>query len=153
MIKAIDSAVQAVAAALVAATVIFTCLAVFFRYILNSALGWPQEVSGYILVWISFLGAYLASRENRHVSFDVVIDKLPNKLRRAITLSVDVVLIVYFLILLRMSIRMIGIVGHNNIETLEIPFGVFMAILPISSVLIVFALILNILQQLRAGDR
>lgn len=151
MIKTIDSTVQAVAAALVAVIVIFTCLAVFFRYVLNSALGWPHEVSGYILVWISFLGAYIASRENRHVSFDFVVDKLPAKLRRAITIAVDIILIAYFLILLRMSIRMIDIVGHSYIETLDIPFGVFMAILPISSALIVLALILNIVQQLKAN--
>ncbi|MEX1303706.1 MAG: TRAP transporter small permease [Rhodovibrionaceae bacterium] len=153
MINAIDSAVRAVAATLVAATVVFTCLAVFFRYVLNSALGWPQEVSGYILVWISFLGAYLASRESKHVSFDVVVDKLPAKLRRVIMLTVDLMLIGYFLILFRMSLRMIEIVGHRNIETLDIPFGVFMAILPLASILIVLSLVLDIVRRFRGREQ
>lgn len=153
MINAIDSAVRAVAATLVAATVIFTCLAVFFRYVLNSALGWPQEIGGYILVWISFLGAYLASRENKHVSFDVVVDKLPAKLRRAIMLTVDLMLIGYFLILFRMSLRMIDIVGGRNIETLDIPFGVFMAILPLASILIVLSLVLDIVRRFRGREQ
>ena len=153
MIRRIDTFVEAMAAALVAASAIITCLAVFFRYVLNSALGWPEEIGGYVLVWISFLGAYLASRQNQHVSFDIVVGMLPAIPRRAVTVFVDVVLIVYFAVLLKTSSRLIGTVGATNVETVDIPFGVFMAILPLGSVLIVIALCVSIASQFKGPRR
>lgn len=149
MIRMIDTLVEAMAAALVAASAIITCLAVFFRFVLNSALGWPEEIGGYVLVWISFLGAYLASRQNQHVSFDIVVGLLPALPRRVVIIFVDAVLIVYFAVLLKTSIRLIGTVGATNVETIDLPFGLFMAILPLGSVLIVVALCVNIGSQFK----
>ncbi len=150
--RTIDSVVEAVAATLVAVTVIITCLAVFYRYVLNAALGWPQEVGGYILVWISFLGAYLASRQDKHVSFELLVAKLPGGARRWVSIAVDLLLIGYFAILFKTSIRMIGTVGATNIETIDIPYGVFMAVLPIGSLLIVIALVIDIVRPCKAVD-
>lgn len=150
LLRTIDAAAAAVAAALVAATAIITCLAVFFRYVLNSALGWPQEIGGYLLVWISFVGAYLASRDQAHVRFEVLVAKLPSRARHLLRLAVDVVLVGYFLVLLQTSMRVIGTVGATNIETLSIPYGVFMAALPVGATLLVVALLIDILKRLRA---
>ncbi|MEX2552025.1 MAG: TRAP transporter small permease, partial [Actinomycetota bacterium] len=65
------------AVTLVAASAILTCTAVFFRYVLNAALSWPEEVVGFLLVWLSFAGAYLALRRDAHISFGMLVDAMP----------------------------------------------------------------------------
>lgn len=73
---AIDISVEAVSAALLVATVAIAFVQVVFRYALNSALSWPEEMARFAFVWCVFLAAAMVSRRSRHV----VIDMLPRAL-------------------------------------------------------------------------
>src|SRR5262245_4117845 len=141
MVTLVDRAVTAAAALIVAATAIITCVAVFCRSILHSSLPWPEEINGYLLVWTSFIGAYLAARDNSHIGFDLLVDRLapiPQKLLRTVT---DCAQIVFFGVLLTQSWRMLTVVGNTPLQTIEIiPVGVFMIALPLCSAGIIFAL-------------
>lgn len=139
----------AVAAMLVAATAVTTCLAVFFRYALGSALAWPEEISGYLLVWISFAGAYLALRGGGHINLDLFVEKLPDRLRKVAYLGVDVVVAAFLVLLTVLSVRMILIVGDTPLETIDLPQGIFMASIPVSSATMTLALVVNIIARWR----
>ncbi|WP_420393190.1 TRAP transporter small permease [Acuticoccus sp.] len=151
MLRVVDAVVAAVTAALVAATVVITCTAVVFRYLLDSALPWPEEIASYLLVWISFFGAYLALRREGHISFDMLLDALPRAVTLGIRVAIDLVLIGFFGIILVLSVRMISVVGWTEIETAAIPQGVFMAVLPIASALLVVALVADLVGRLGGG--
>lgn len=72
----------AVAALIVAATGIgFT--EVIFRYVLGSSLGWSFEVLQIILVYITFVGGFLASRKRGHLRVTVLVERLPRQMRMA----------------------------------------------------------------------
>jgi len=135
------------AATLVAATVVITCAAVFYRYVLNSALLWPEEIAGYLLVWISFIGAYLALRREGHLSFELLLDRLPQKSGFWIRVSIEVLLILFFGMILVLSVKLISVVGATHIETADIPQGLFMLILPIASVGIMIGCLINLQKQ------
>ncbi len=108
--------------------------------ILGSVSVTADEVPGLLLVWISFLGAYLAMRREGHISFDVLADKLP-AVPKTVVKSFSNLLMAGFLIMLFVqSIRMIRVGGATEIETAEIAQGWFMAIIPVSSVLLLIAL-------------
>ena len=145
MIRIVDQVLTVVAALIVAATAVITCIAVFCRSILHSSLPWPEEINGYLLVWTSFIGAYLAVRDNSHIGFDLLVEKLaptPRKILRTVT---DIVLIAFFGVLLQQSWRMLSVVGNTPLQTIEIiPVGVFIASLPLCSVGIILALCLRI---------
>lgn len=149
LMRLFDGLMAVVTAALVAATVVITCTGVFFRYVLESALPWPEEIAGYLLVWISFLGAYLALRREGHIGFDLLLEKLPLPAQRGLRTAMDLVLIAFFAIILVMSVRMISVVGATEIETAAIPQGVFMAVLPIASAALILGLIADIVKRLR----
>lgn len=59
-------------------------LGVFFRYVLNASLAWYDEFASYLLVWLTFYGAVVASYRHRHIGFEVVVDRLEPKARRVI---------------------------------------------------------------------
>lgn len=66
---------------LVALTTV-VCLGVFFRYVLNDALVWYDEFASYLLVWLTFYGAVVAHYRQRHINFDLLVEKLAPLPRR-----------------------------------------------------------------------
>ena len=54
---------------------------VFWRYVLNDSISWTEPASVMIMGWFIFLGAAVGIREGYHLSFDVLLYVLPNKLK------------------------------------------------------------------------
>ncbi len=113
----------------------------FIRNALGSIVVTADEVPGLLLVWVAFLGAYLAMRKEGHIAFEVVADALSNKGRMFLG-ALNISLICGFLVLLFwQSVRMIKVSGATEIETAEIAQGWFMSIIPIASVLMIIAVV------------
>ena len=138
-----------VAAACVAATAILICINVFNRYVLASGFVWADEIPGYLLVWITFLGAYLAFRSGSHIAFDLLVTKLPPVPRKILQIGVDLLLIAFLCALLWLSWKMVAVVGHRYIETASIPRWIFMMVLPISAGLMILSLVVDLPKKLR----
>ncbi len=50
---------------------------VVMRYTFNSGILISEEMSRYIFIWLTYLGAMIAMRENGHLGVDTLIKKLP----------------------------------------------------------------------------
>lgn len=72
------------AVCLLAAMVVVVCLGVFFRYVLNASLVWYDEFASYLLVWLTFFGTVVAAYHQRHIGFELVVDKLAPRTRRVV---------------------------------------------------------------------
>jgi len=99
---ALAVAVESVAASMLVATVVIALLQVFCRYILNSALSWPEEAAKFAFAWIVFLGAAIITRRGEHIVIDILPRSLgPQGLRihalavRIISVAVATFLAVY----------------------------------------------------------
>ena len=55
--------------------VVLVFLGVFFRYVLGASLAWYDEFASYLLVWLTFYGAVSASYRDRHIGFDLVVNR------------------------------------------------------------------------------
>lgn len=121
------------------------------RDMLSSIVVTADEVPGLLLVWVAFLGAYIAMRREGHIAFDMALDNLSKSGRRMVE-GINTLLIAGFLIMLGwQSIRMIRISGATEIETAEIAQGWFMLILPIAAMLMLIAVIHRFLSQKEQG--
>src|SRR3954471_18212986 len=67
-------------------SVIAVCLAVmvvlvfgnvFLRYVFNSGITMSEELSRWLMVWLTFLGAIVALREHAHLGVDTLVRILP----------------------------------------------------------------------------
>lgn len=111
------------------------------RDLLGNIVVTADEVPGLLLVWVAFLGAYIAMRKQGHIGFDLVLESLPGKARKIVR-GINSMLIAGFLaLLLWQSVRMIRVSGATEIETAGIAQGWFMLILPIAAVLLMIAVI------------
>jgi TRAP-type transport system small permease protein len=56
---------------------------VVLRYGFNSGITVSEEVSRWLFVWLTFLGAIIALREHGHLGVDMLVRRLPNAGKRA----------------------------------------------------------------------
>lgn len=112
----------------------------FFREHVGSLSITADEVPGLLLVWIAFLGAYLAMRREGHISFEMILEALPLKFKKLVLVFNATLMAVFLLLLFFQSIRMIRVSGRTEIETAEIAQGWFMLVLPLAAVLLLAAL-------------
>jgi TRAP-type C4-dicarboxylate transport system permease small subunit len=67
---------------------------VVLRYIFNSGIATSEELSRWLLVWLTFLGAIVALREHAHLGVDTLIRALPPR-GRLICFVLSYVLMLY----------------------------------------------------------
>jgi TRAP-type C4-dicarboxylate transport system permease small subunit len=77
------------AVCLLAAMVALVCIAVFFRYVLNSSLTWYDEFASYLLVWLTFYGCVVVDYRRRHIGFELLVDKLAPAARKVADLVAE----------------------------------------------------------------
>ena len=75
--KALEHVLNLMIGCLLACMVILVFMNVITRYFLQIAIGWSEEVSRFMLIWLAFLGAVIAYVKNDHLALDVVHKYLP----------------------------------------------------------------------------
>jgi TRAP-type C4-dicarboxylate transport system permease small subunit len=74
--------------AMVAITIMIP-VGVFFRYVLNAALSWPEPASVIMMVVFSFLGGAAVYRAKVHVAVEALLNAVAPPVRRAMLWGVD----------------------------------------------------------------
>jgi TRAP-type C4-dicarboxylate transport system permease small subunit len=80
----LNGVAEALVMALVAAITATMSWGVFSRFVLHTPLAWSEELSRYLFVWLSFLGASVAFRRGLHLGMEALVNRLPKELRRAL---------------------------------------------------------------------
>lgn len=86
--------IDRVIAVLLAVMVVLVFGNVVLRYAFNSGITVSEEVSRWLFVWMTFLGALVALKEHAHLGTDVLISRLPPAGRR-LCLAVAQVLMLF----------------------------------------------------------
>jgi TRAP-type C4-dicarboxylate transport system permease small subunit len=93
MWRAVDGATNVAITVLFAIILVAMFAQVVFRYVLGSSLSWSEEVSRYMFVWLSYLGAYVAILRNAHIGVDYVTSRLSPQAVRALNVAVALTII------------------------------------------------------------
>jgi TRAP-type C4-dicarboxylate transport system permease small subunit len=62
-----------------AAMVVLVFTNVVLRYLFNSGIATSEELSRWLLVWLTFLGAIVALRQHAHLGVDTLVRALPTR--------------------------------------------------------------------------
>lgn len=132
----LERAINVLLAVMLAVLVVCLCYQSFGRYVLDDAPSWTEEVSRFLVVYITMLGAAVIVRHNGHVAVTVLIHALPNWIGAPLTWVRDAVVLSCAGILVWYGYGLANIANHRLSPALEISmFWPFIAI-PISGVLI-----------------
>ena len=70
-------ALKAIIALCLAVMVVLVFGNVVLRYVFNSGIATSEELSRWLMVWLTFLGAIVALREHAHLGVDTLVRALP----------------------------------------------------------------------------
>jgi TRAP-type C4-dicarboxylate transport system permease small subunit len=73
--RVIGTAVEACAAALVAAEVIVLFVGVVSRYVFHSPIVWSDELASFLFLWLAMLGSVVAYRNAEHMRMTALVSK------------------------------------------------------------------------------
>jgi TRAP-type C4-dicarboxylate transport system permease small subunit len=136
----LDAAAEAVAAALMGALSILVFVGVVYRYVLLSPLAWVEEVVRFCLVWVTFVGAYLAMRRGQHIAMELVHDHLGPAGRRAADAASATLLAAFCLVLAWFGTRYaLAFMGARS-PYLGFPQGLTYLALPVGAGLLLLAI-------------
>lgn len=71
---------------------------VVMRHIFNAATIWADEVSGYLLVGIAFLGAAYTLTVEGHIRIETLMERLPTKKRQRLEFVTDVLSVAFLVV-------------------------------------------------------
>ena len=77
-----------------AITLVIVVVNVFMRYFVGHILPWGEEVATSCFVYTTFIGAAWCLRTHQHVGVDLVVDRMPAGVRKAVQLLTDLVIVV-----------------------------------------------------------
>jgi len=112
------------------------------RYVFSRAPGWTEELSRYLMLWLTMLGSAAALRSGAHLSVTSLVDALPARalavalaLRDAALVGAAGLLVWYGFLFARLN-------GAQESAAMEIPMSLPYAALPAGGALIIVLVML-----------
>ena len=101
--------------------VVVILLQVFFRYVLNSALPWPDEAARFLMLWMTALIAPSAYRAGGFVAIDTINVLLSEKVGRILSLALLLISLVVLIVAFQLSQKHVNSGWLFASSTLKIP--------------------------------
>ena len=113
--------------------VVLVCLGVFFRYALGSSLAWYDEFASYLLVWLTFYGAIVASYHGRHIAFEMIVDRFRRNTKRMVEAFAELFVLGFQVVLFYYGWRLTQKMGDETAVSLVwVKMGWVYSVLPIT---------------------
>lgn len=119
--------------------------------ILEISLPWTEELARLFLIWLTFIGSSLALQKKMHLSVDFFVNLAKKNLRSIIGLLIHALMIVFFSILVVYGFNLTIQSMDNTSSTLQWPMGVFYCVVPVSSILSIYFIIINMFHFAKKG--
>jgi TRAP-type C4-dicarboxylate transport system permease small subunit len=112
------------------------------RYVFNFSFATTEEISTFLMIWITYIGAGLALREGRLAAIDLFQDLLPEKLRRLTRAVIGVIILIFFIILAYYGTKIVQFGWAQETWATQIPRGIPYLAVPLGAILFVLHLVL-----------
>ena len=120
-------------------------VSVFTRYCLNSSLGWSDELSRFLFIWVTFLGAAYAYGLNEHIGLDFVVDRIRNEKTRTVIRLLSEICIGVVIFVIAWYGWDVAVSATNLSPALDIPMTVVYGVVPLTGALMAVLNVLKIL--------
>jgi len=125
---------------------------VVLRYVFNSPLMWPEELSRFLFIWIVYLGAPLAILQRAHIEVDYFVGRLPAGHRWLLRKVFGLMSIAWLGVVLVKGVEISRAYMSASAYTLPmLPLGLFYAPIALGAVLML--MIVNLVRTLVGTEK
>ena len=110
---------------------------IFFRYVMNFPIGWTQELSVILWLWLVLFGAAFVVREREEIRFDIIYGAVGPKARRIMCVITAVALVGLYGISLPAVIDYVGFMKVEKTAYLKIRFDWLYAIYVVFAIAVI----------------
>ena len=153
MIRLLRRLADVVAVALMATMFVSFLLQIFFRYVLDSPLGWTEEVTVLCWVWVVLWCAAFVVSDREEVRFDIVYAAVPERVRRAFAFVASVAFVVLLAWSLPATWNYVTFMKREHSAYLHMRFDLLYSIYLVFAVACIVRHVVLAWQALRASHR
>lgn len=124
---------------------------VFWRLVLNAPLSWSEEVSRYLFVWLTFIGAACAVAQWGHFQVDVLLSICPPKAAKALRWFAYLAIAAFAIAMVAPGWTLITKVARQMSPAMRISMKYPYAALPVSGILMLIHIIEHMINDVKNG--
>jgi TRAP-type C4-dicarboxylate transport system permease small subunit len=125
---------------------------VFSRYVMNSPSSFTDEMAGYLLIWVSLLGAAYVTGTKEHLAIDILLQRSKPGRQYVLRIIIQSIILAF-----ASTVLVIGgswlvytrFVLEVKSAALEIPLGYVYIVVPLSGLIIVYYSIVHLLDVIK----
>ncbi len=136
LIRALDKAARGVIVAFTGLSLFLICLQVFFRFVMNNALAWPEEAVVYLMIWFSLLAAVYVQRERGHIRLVFFYNKVSDKTKLVFDILSNAAVIVFMAVVCYEGVAESIALMDMETSALRLPRAVPFLAIPLTGALI-----------------
>lgn len=114
---------------------------VFLRYVLKTSIPFSEELARYLMIWVVFLAAGLALKEDAHISIRVLVDRFRGRARLWLNLGAQILLLIFLVLLIRESIAVLPYQRIQIILSMGISIFWFYLAIPVGCIIMILFLL------------
>ena len=156
ILKIIHKIEDSLLALLLLAMLLLASSQIFLRNLFDIGFSWADPLLRVMVLWIGMLGALAASRDNKHITIDVLTRLMPATLRRLTHIFTSLFTAVVTGIIAYHAVRFVIMeYKSDSIAVAGMPAWLFEIIIPIAFGLITVRYLIHFylhLEKLRCGD-
>lgn len=141
--------VQLLLGVMLAIMIALVFLNVVLRFFFNSGLVWSEELSRYVFVFVIYIGAIVAMRENAHLGVDTFIKNTPEKLKWLLYIIGRLIIITVMAILFKGTLAMVIQSSTAKAAATGLPLSAVYGIGLVTASAIILIALLNILDVVK----
>ncbi len=101
--------------------IIDVSVGVFYRYVLNNAIAWVEEVSRYLMIWVAYLSMGMVLRDEQHVGVEFVVNWLPAGGRKVVKIVSHIVIGIFLFVVFTEAVKYTRILSIQRSPATQVP--------------------------------
>jgi len=118
--------------------------------LMGESFSWYDEVAAIGLAWVTYYGAALAALKRRHIGFDSVLLAMPQKVRVAVAMIGELVILAFFILLAWAGMEVLDVLEGDMLVSLDwVPIQFTQSVIPIGAILFIICQLVSMPEYLR----
>ena len=122
---------------------------VFFRYVLNNAIPWTEEVSKFLMIWMALMGAPVGLQMGTHVGIEALKNALRGRPHFSLLLLGQLIILSLLLVWIKEGLAMTQMAMRQTASSIEISLGWIYLAIPVGSLMMLTIIVQQIIQTIR----